>query len=201
MDARPTIGQGVPTFEIPRKVWSAQLQDLAERHRGWRTFVEVMGIDVGDQPVLEGLPLQGLTYETKGSEAGGILIEAGDEPDFAIHHVDRPVAVRVAATNPGEELFIQIESRDNTITLIRLHRIGELPPARYHRRDQLRDEMQAINEIPLGRASSSEPEAWGWMLVGIAGGFVGGLLLSALIRPRRRYEWMPYVVQYPSRPE
>lgn len=114
--------------EIPERSWLAYLTSLAGLYRGWRVTIEVLSEDLGDQRVANGLPLQGLSFEIAGSEAGDILIEAGDLPDFLIHHVDHPRIMRVASTRPGFETDIEFESDDGTITLVVLQCPLLLPP-------------------------------------------------------------------------
>ena len=69
-------------------------------------------------------------FETQGSEAGNILVAAGNAAAFFTHHIDHPNHVRVADVKPGEETDLQIESQDGTTTLIHVRRHPELPPGR-----------------------------------------------------------------------
>jgi hypothetical protein len=121
----------VTTQEIPKDRWRSYFDDVGKTYDGWGVTIEVLGRELGDQPAEEGLPLQGITYETAGSDAGNILIEVGDlVPAFVTHHVDRPQRVRVADAQPGAEFDIEIESDDGTITLVHLRPRPELPPRR-----------------------------------------------------------------------
>src|SRR5262245_33275486 len=116
------------TREITRDEWRASFALLSERFQGWRVMIEVLSPDLGDQPVAEGPPLQGLSLETTGSEAGDILIEAGDSPDdYLVHHVDRPTNVRLAIIRAGVEAAIQFESEDGITTILHLRALPELP--------------------------------------------------------------------------
>jgi hypothetical protein len=117
------------TLEIARDRWRLYFEEVGRLYEGWATTVEVLGRELGDQPAEEDLPLQGISYEISGSDAGNILIELGDiEPAFVTHHVERPRAVRAADTQPGAETDIQIESEDGTITLVHLRPRPGLPP-------------------------------------------------------------------------
>lgn len=120
----------IATEDIPRERWPSVTENLSRLMGGWRVRIELIGRDIGDQPVLDGLPLQGLSFEPRGSDAGDILIEAGDEPDFMIHQVDHPAVMRIAHMRPGKQLFIQFESGDGLTTLVCLERSRELPPGR-----------------------------------------------------------------------
>jgi len=113
------------TQNIPQDQWQLFFTDIGRRYQGWGVTVEVMRLDLGDQTATEALPLQGITYEEKGSQAGDIYIEAGDTPEeLVIHHVDQPRAVRAAES--GDEEDLEIESADGTKTLVRLRRLVPL---------------------------------------------------------------------------
>ena len=120
----------VPTAEIPQDQWPNYFNDVSRLYQGWGVTIEVMSGDIGDQPVAQGPPLQGLSFEKAGSEAGDILVEVGDAgTTYEVHHIDRPRRVRVANSDPGAEADIQLESEDGVVTLVRLRRRPELPPA------------------------------------------------------------------------
>lgn len=116
------------TIEIPRDAWNVWFQNLSDLYQGTAVTIEVLSCDLGDQFAADGLPLQGLSFETEGSYQGDILVEVGDiEPGYLMHHIDQPRCVRVVDTRPGIEADMQIESADGMITLIRLRRLPELP--------------------------------------------------------------------------
>lgn len=119
---------GATTRDVPRTDWLRYLESVGVNHRGDRVRIEVISPDLGDQVIADGVPLQGISYETAGSEAGSILVEVGDRPgNFMVHRISRPRSVRLALLRPDGEPDIQIESEDGPTTLIRLDRYGELP--------------------------------------------------------------------------
>src|SRR5688572_24267342 len=118
----------VPTQETPKEKWQAYFVTLAEQYAGWATTVEALHRELGDQRVIDGLPLQGISYDPAGSQAGDILIEAGDAgTPFETHLVHRPTAVRIAVTQPGAEADVEIASDEGYTTLIRLQPRPQLP--------------------------------------------------------------------------
>jgi hypothetical protein len=120
----------VPTVEIPQDQWHNYFNDVSRLYQGWGVTIEVMSGDIGDQPAAQGPPLQGLSFEKAGSEAGDILVEVGDAgTPYEVHHIDRPRRVRMVDSDPGAEADIQLESEDGVVTLVRLRRRPELPPA------------------------------------------------------------------------
>lgn len=116
------------TRNIPPAWWPAYFNELSKQHQGWRATIVLLSREFGNQRLADGLPLLGFTFETKGSEAGDILIEVGDLPDFMIHHVDRPRRAWLVETVPGAEADVQIESEDGSITLVVLRCLPALPP-------------------------------------------------------------------------
>jgi hypothetical protein len=118
-----------PTLEIPRERWLPFFNHIGKDYTGWEATVETLLGEMGDQPAEEGLPLQGISFDPVGSDAGDIMVEVGDkEFGFMTHHIERPRAVRAADTQPGEETDIQIEAQDGTVTIVHLRPRPELPP-------------------------------------------------------------------------
>lgn len=113
------------TREIPKTDWLACLNDLSKKYRGWWVTIEILGHDLGDQRLADGLQLQGLSFEPRGSDAGDILVEVGDlDTAFMIHHVNRARGLWVADAGPGGEVNINVASEDGTTTLVRLRPAG-----------------------------------------------------------------------------
>jgi len=118
----------VPTQEIPKENWQAYFAKLAEQYAGWVTSVEALHRELGDQHVMDGLPFQGISYDSAGSQAGDILIEAGDlGTPFETHLVHQPTVVRIAVTQPGAEADVEIASAEGYTTLVRLRPRPQLP--------------------------------------------------------------------------
>jgi hypothetical protein len=118
----------ITAIEIQQDKWSQYFRDVSKEYQGWAVTIDVLGRELGDQPVADGLPFQGISFETKGSAAGDVLIEAGDiGTPYEVHRINRPRVVRAADTLPGLETDIQIDSEDGTSTLIRLRLRPELP--------------------------------------------------------------------------
>jgi hypothetical protein len=120
----------ITAIEVPRTGWPAYFRDLGKLFQGWAVTVEVLDRQLGDQPVIDGLPFQGISYETKGgSQAGDVLIEAGDAgTPYLTHLVHRPRAVRGAALQPGVETDVEIDAEDGVTHIVRLRVRPELPP-------------------------------------------------------------------------
>ena len=120
--------QGLETIKVPPGFNTRR--NSATVYSGWATTVEVLA--TGDHPRIDGLPLQGLSFEAKGgSQAGDILVEAGDKGTaYETHLIHRPKVVRAADTRPGEETDIEIESEEGYTTIVHIRRRPELPEPR-----------------------------------------------------------------------
>jgi hypothetical protein len=125
------------TQEIPKSGWRAYFDMIADQYAGWATTIELLSPELGDQPRVNGLPLQGISYEYKGgSQACDILVEVGElHAPFETHLIHRPRIVRVVTTQPGAETDIEFESEEGYITLVRLRPRPALPDNR-ERREQ-----------------------------------------------------------------
>jgi len=85
----------MPTQEIARTEWKNYFDDFSRTRQNEKVTVELIFSPQADpQFALEGLPLVGITYEEKGSEAGTIEIIVGSETtDSLTHTVTSPVHV------------------------------------------------------------------------------------------------------------
>lgn len=120
-----------PTHQIAREMWPAYLENLTRQYQGWQVSVEVISMEVGDQPMVENQQLWAISWDPRGPEAGGVLIETGNPEEGLNEHFARgPVAVREANTLPGYEADVQIETSDGAMTIVRIRRRPELPAGR-----------------------------------------------------------------------
>jgi hypothetical protein len=117
-------------LEIARNQWVPYFNDFSKQYQGWAVTIEVLDRELGDQHRVDNLPFQGISYDPAGSQAGDILVETGDAgTPYETHLIHRPRIVRAAITQPGAEADVEIESEEGYITLVRLRRRPELPPA------------------------------------------------------------------------
>lgn len=114
--------------EIPRETWTKYFNDLGKHYWGWAVTVEVLAGELGDQRRIDTLPLQGLSYDLKGSQAGDVLVEAGGANfPYEVHLIHKPRVVRASTTHPGEEIDLEIESEEGETSVIRIRPRPELP--------------------------------------------------------------------------
>lgn len=108
------------TIEIPKEKWKEFFDDLSRRRYGWETKIEILDESVGDQILSEGLPLGGITFETK-SGRSEVEISVGETAgQHQTHNIFDPS--KIAYLDEGDFLggVIGIEDEGGTQTLIKL---------------------------------------------------------------------------------
>jgi hypothetical protein len=111
------------TRDIPRNQWIRFFDNFSKNHEGWVVNLEVISSDIGDQELVRGLPLVGISADVKAHE-DRIEIIVGGRPDVDVtRFIERPKHVWVKESGiPGDEA-IEIESEDGIKTLLNFHRI------------------------------------------------------------------------------
>lgn len=95
--------------DIPRDEWRDFLVGFAARHRGWLTTLEQGSIRIDERP------LGGLELRLAGDEIDAILLRFGD--GIGAIQVQAPRAVRVDATERGEETGLEFETPEGLTRL------------------------------------------------------------------------------------
>jgi hypothetical protein len=107
----------MPTREIPREQWKEFLDRFSRDHENKTVNVDFLGRSLGAQVEASGLPLEGVSYEDKGSGAGRIDILVGRDPDHhATHAIPNPRRLLVQDDPAGEAL--EIEDGDGNTILV-----------------------------------------------------------------------------------
>lgn len=105
-------------YEIKKENWADFFESLSKRRFEWKTRIEVMRSEMGDQTLTEGLPLNGVTVETRGDRTF-IDISIGENADAHLtHNILNPSRVAFLAAAVGHGDVIDIEEEDGTKTLI-----------------------------------------------------------------------------------
>lgn len=116
------------THQIPEAGWQTQFIMLSRRHQGWAVTIELLAGELGVQRAVDGLALQGISYEKAGSQAGSILVETGDAgTPYVTHVVHRPRTVWIAGTRLGDDVHLEIGSDEGISRIVRIFRRPELP--------------------------------------------------------------------------
>jgi hypothetical protein len=105
-------------FEIKKEDWPSFFDSLSKRRYEWKTRIEVLGNEMGDQVLTEGLPLNGFTVETKGALTTIDLSVGGATDVHQTHNIQNPTRVAFLAASGNHGDVIDIEEHDGTKTLI-----------------------------------------------------------------------------------
>jgi hypothetical protein len=101
------------TREIPRNQWREFLDAFSKQHESWLARVELIGGEIGRGLEARELPLRGITADEE------ISIQVGDRDDHITHTIRHPTHVRLAQTEAGVDVALQIESSDEPTTILR----------------------------------------------------------------------------------
>lgn len=106
--------------EINKNDWKNFFESLSKRRFEWRTSIEVLNPEMGDQVLSHGLPLNGVTMETNGDNVT-IDISVGEKRDrHQTHNISNPQRIAFLKGNESYGDVINIEESNGTKTLITL---------------------------------------------------------------------------------
>lgn len=105
-------------FEITKDDWARFFESLSKRRYEWITKVEVLSSDIGGQVLTDGLPLNGITVETKGDNVSIDISVGEDTESHQTHNILNPVRVAFLAADTHHGDVIDIEEEGGTKTLI-----------------------------------------------------------------------------------
>ena len=92
----------------------------AAEHEGWLATLEIFGQEIGAQTEPGELLLKNVTLTPVVGKAEAIMINLGKIPkDHVTHTVVEPMHVWVVRTAEGADAALEIESADETKTLLR----------------------------------------------------------------------------------
>lgn len=109
------------TQEIPKQDWTKFFDDLTKRRFEWRTKIEVISEKIGSQILDDGLPLQGITAETRSEEKSVVEILVGqDREHHQTHNIKNPTKIAYLSDDDSPSGIVEIEEADGTKTLIHI---------------------------------------------------------------------------------
>jgi hypothetical protein len=114
------------TEEIPRSRWIAFLDDITREHQGTPVSLEILDPELGAQPQLDDVPLQGISADERPAGSHDVNIIVGEEVNPPVTHIV-PHARRlyIARSETGDDQSLEIEGNDGSRTIVRF----ELPRA------------------------------------------------------------------------
>jgi hypothetical protein len=104
--------------EINKNDWKNFFENLSKRRFEWRTRIEVLSPETGDQVLSDGLPLNGVTMETVGDDIRIDLSVGENTNRHLTHNIVNPSRVAFLKGNESHGDVIDIEEANGTKTLI-----------------------------------------------------------------------------------
>ncbi len=109
------------TIEVPKENWSVFLNELNRQTGGRPVRIEVENMELGSQEMARHLPLQEISFETKGSDHGSIQIRVGYDTGDAgelTHWVMNASKLYIQENDSGQVECVEIETSDGGKTLV-----------------------------------------------------------------------------------
>jgi hypothetical protein len=106
-------------MRIERGEWSAYLAELSRQAEGYRTTIEVLGEDIGDQIEAREVPLRELAFDPREGIALSVGGRGGEFPVVLRHVIPEPVDLETT-DEPGIPGALMIEQAGGRRTVIRL---------------------------------------------------------------------------------
>lgn len=114
-------------FEIEKKDWKNFFENLSKRRFEWRSRIEVLNPEMGDQVLSDGLPLNGVTVEARGDNVAVDISVGENTGQHLTHNITDPVRVAyLQVEDPNRYEVIDIEEANGVKTLITLFGAMEL---------------------------------------------------------------------------
>ena len=104
-------------YEIPREEWPQAVTAFGDEHRRWLVSIDVVGDELGAQPEVRNLPLDGITADPP--DKGGlvsIFVERSPD-DHLTRNIENARRIRVEE-DPVHGDAMQIEGTDGTKTIV-----------------------------------------------------------------------------------
>jgi hypothetical protein len=109
------------TQTIPADQWSEFAARFSREHAEWPTTIKVLDREAGPLNVATDVPLQGISFDTKGTRASALQVSVGDaDGEYIRHVIDLPLRISQAEEGDGA-IDLEVESARGPLTLIRVH--------------------------------------------------------------------------------
>jgi hypothetical protein len=107
-------------YEIPKEEWQEFCDSFSRLHRGWLADVLIIGQNIDHKFAAKGLPFQGISCLSKGTEKNEISIFMDrDMQDNITHDVSNPSHLRIDQDENGIHRGLEVEAKDGQKTILR----------------------------------------------------------------------------------
>ena len=107
------------TTVIHEEIWKEFFDELSRAKLDWETQVQVLSDETGAQVLSAGLPLVGITFDTKDDEKKIEIIVGSGTENHQTHNIFNPKFVAFEDAEGKTESTLDIEDADGTKTLIK----------------------------------------------------------------------------------
>ena len=108
------------TKKIPTERWADWSTTLTNGSRGRLIKIELVGDEVGAEPLVDGVALVALDFDPVG-KGNNFVISYGDEVAPSSHMIAKPVGLWQAQDGNGLVVSLEIEAEDGSRTIITLN--------------------------------------------------------------------------------
>ncbi|MGE5609264.1 MAG: DUF5335 family protein [Bacillota bacterium] len=103
-------GASMEVRVVPEDQWVQFANAFSRDHVGQAVTIEVVEAEAGRRAIAQGLPLQGVSFDLRGTRPASVEVSAGERPDQHVRHViDMPMFIRVTKGDQGEDTRLEIE--------------------------------------------------------------------------------------------
>ncbi|MEQ1606280.1 MAG: DUF5335 family protein [Pyrinomonadaceae bacterium] len=107
------------SYEIKQDEWKKFFDTLSKRRYEWKTEIEILSPNLGDQTLNAALPFNGITLEGEGTQMS-LDVSVGENTEMhQTHIIVNPTRVAFLASVDNRGDVVNIEEADGTKTLIR----------------------------------------------------------------------------------
>lgn len=107
------------SIEIPASEWITFLDDFTRQHRGSPVRVEVQGWQGAVQVEAHDIPLQGISFDDRGSERDVNVIMGDERNPGLTHMVPGARRLRIERAGGGDDMLV-VEAADGSRTIVRV---------------------------------------------------------------------------------
>lgn len=107
------------SYEIKQEEWKKFFDTLSKRRYEWKTEIEVLSPNMGDQTLNAALPFNGITLEESGKQTNLDISVGENTEQHQTHIIVNPTRVAFLASDGDRGDVVDIEESDGTKTLIR----------------------------------------------------------------------------------
>jgi hypothetical protein len=104
--------------EIRKEDWVKFLEILSKRRFEWKTKIEILSTELGDQILSNNLPLNGITLENKGGATTMDISVRANTKSHQTHSIKNPSRIAFLTADNSHGDIVDVEQEDGTKTLI-----------------------------------------------------------------------------------